>query len=515
MAVHVTPNQTLTETFSRGIVRDLSPALIPAGGVQDASDFLFDRAGLVYKRGGSTEHSSACGAATRGVTVAILEPPNRILLVCEDEKLYDVTSENAPGSTLVGTVGFTTSENPPLFLGRVVLTDDDAQYSGLGVAPKKAYFTDPTVSLANLGGSPPVAFRSCVHIDRILLARSYTNPNRIWFSPFPDQEATWDTTNAWFDVTYEITAMAAFQGVLIVFSSHAIERILGDRPPGSVDTAGNPNDNLILQPHAHIGCSDARSVVVTDQGVVFANADGVFITSSGGVTSLSERTDGTGISRYWRALFSDTVSRGIACGMLNRDYLKVDVFTPSLGAPTLVAGFLYHFPSGAWTRVTNVLGTSYASGNSRNNTPYAELYAALGDAPKSVRLSTFLLPSAATKNDSDGAAVTPFLRTRPLGEGPGLKAYGDAALTYDLEDAASDNPTLAVTLDRGMLVASTKTPAQSPLAETADLHRKGFTVAVDSNAVAVELQQANASARTEVYWLELDVRPYDTGSQGQ
>jgi hypothetical protein len=511
MAVRVTPNQTLIETFSRGIVRDLSPALIPAGGVYDASDFLFDRAGLVYKRGGSTEHSLACGSATRGVTIAILEPPNRILLVCEDENIYDVTSEHVAEATLLGSVGFTTSENPPLYVGRLVYTDDDAQYSTLGVPPKKVYFDYPDLFLVDLGGSPPVAFRSCVHLDRILLARNFDNPNRIWFSGYPDPEATWDTTDAWFDVSHEITGMASFQGVLFVFGSHAIERILGDIPPGANVT----NDNLILQPHAHIGCSDARSIVVTDQGVVFANADGVFITSSGGVQSLSEREDGTGISGYWRSLFSDEDPRGIACGKLNRDYLKVDVFTPSLGTPTLIAGLLYHFPTGAWTRITNILGTSYASGNSRNNTPYAELYAALGDAPKSVRLSTLLLPSAATKNDSDGAAVTPFLRTRPLGDGPGLKAYGDASLSYDLEDAASDNPTLQVTVDRGLLRASTKTPAESPLAETTDLHRKGFTVGVDSNAVAVEFQQANASARTELYWLELDVRPYDTGSQGQ
>jgi hypothetical protein len=438
-----------------------------------------------------------------------MDYPGRVLLVCDDEVLYDVTSENAPDSTTVGTVGFTTSENPPEFVGRIVLTDDDAQFSGLGVAPKKAYFVDPDVALTDLGGSPPVAFRSCVHIDRILLARNFDNPNRIWFSPFPDPEATWDTTNAWFDVTNEIVGMASFQGVLLVFSPRSIERILGSIPPG-IDVL---DDNLTLQPHAQIGCADARSIVTTDQGVVFANRDGVYITTSGGVTSLTEKQDGSGISSYWRSLHSPTVERGISCGKLGRDYLAVSVYNTA--AHTLVASLLYYFPTGAWTRFTNVVGTTYAAGNSPNNTIYSELYAGLIDAPKTVRLSTFLQPTGTVKNDSDGNPVEPFLRSRPLGTGPRVKAYGAAHLSYDMRDAATDNPRLAITVDRGLLAASTKTPPQSPLAATARLTRKRFDVNCDSNDVAVEVQQTGPSASTEVYWLEADVRPYDQDSTGQ
>jgi hypothetical protein len=65
-------------------------------------------------------------------------------------------------------------------------------------------------------------------------------------------------------------------------------------------------------------------------------------------------------------------------------------------------------------------------------------------------MSGLFTPTASNKNDADGTAVTPLLEYRLFGQGTGLKAYGFGRLTYDMRDAASDNPTLAVTAAPGV-----------------------------------------------------------------
>ena len=522
MAVRLNPDRTVTEIFQRGLVRDMPPHVQPTGSVYDVGDFLFDRPGVAYKRGGTSAHSAAMGSATGCRTIAIIDPPDRIICVADDHNLYDVTSESAPGAVSIGSVGFLTSENPAYYNGKVILTDDNAQFSGLGVSPKKVEWIDPNIVLSNLGGSPPVAFRSCVHVSRIVLGRNFTNPNRIWFSPLPFAESTvWDLTQAYIDTTWEITGLASTQGVLLVFSSKAIERILGDIPPGT----GVTDVNMQLQPLANVGCSDARSIVHLDSGVVFANPSGVYVTNSASVQSLTEKADGSGISSFWRGLFSSSNPRGIACGLMGRDYLKVDVFDPSTFNP--IQSLLCYLPTVTWTILTNINGVGYATGNSVNNMPVSELYCAQGKIAKTIRLSSILKPIPENKLDADGKAVLPMLQTRVLEGTPWHKSWGHGSITLDLRDADVDQPVMNVEVFYGIDGFTGRTADGSPIAETSNTVRlvsghvfprggalrREIKINHDTTGVMLRLFQSNPSAQTIIYSIDLDVRDYNTGAQ--
>jgi hypothetical protein len=127
-----------------------------------------------------------------------------------------------------------------------------------------------------------------------------------------------------------------------------------------------------------------------------------------------------------------------------------------------------------------------------------------------VKFSGILSPASGNKNDANGTAVTPQLQFRMSGTGVGQKVYGDGHLTYDMRDAATDNPTLAVQVSTGIEADGAFTAvAESPLAATTTSKRKRFTVSKDAQAVNVKVAQTNASAKTEVYLLEVDQRQFE------
>ena len=101
-----------------------------------------------------------------------------------------------------------------------------------------------------------------------------------------------------------------------------------------------------------------------------------------------------------------------------------------------------------------------------------------------------------------------------IGDGPGLKAYGFGRITYDMRDYAMDDPTLAVSVAPGIEATTYAAVSESPLAETTDADRKRFTIAKDTQAINVKLEQTGASSKTEIYSLESEVRPYPPSMDG-
>jgi hypothetical protein len=175
--------------------------------------------------------------------------------------------------------------------------------------------------------------------------------------------------------------------------------------------------------------------------------------------------------------------------------------------------FLYHEPTGAWTRLSDgVTADMYAT----SLAPTGEIYAAGGDSADPIRvqkLSGLLTPSASNKTDANGEAVAPTITFRTLtGGNVGVKAWGRGRLTYDLRDAGSDDPSLAVAVAFGLEAATFAT--SSTLTETTDADRVRFDLARDSQAATVKVTQANASSKTELYALEVESRPYTAGAEG-
>jgi len=495
--------------FTRGIVRDTTRDAIPANGVYDSVDFLLERPGVAYKRGGTQFQCSAVsgGSVTGLVGVAAPEYPGdpRVLAIGSSgaaRMLFDVTTGTPATGITLSTLE--TYENSPLHKDKLILAD------GRGaLPPKKAYLSSGAVAVADLGGSPPAAKYSCVHVQHLVLANSTANPNRVWFSPIPDIETTWDTVNSWFDVPHEVIGLASIQGVLIIFCRGETWRVLGDVPPG------HPTFNMQLQPLASVGCIDARSIVKMNGLVYWAHESGVYYTNGAAPQSITHLANGTGIGRFWAdALWGYAPMLGsvVCAGVYLNKYLFVTVtHSASDPQPSAKYQFLYHEPTGCWTRLAsgataNMYAASFA--------PPVELYVSADvNSLRVAKFSPLFTPSSSNKNDANGDPVAPTITFRTLSDqNPALKAWGRARLTYDMRDAASDNPTLAVAAASGM--EATTFATVSTLAETTDTVRQRVSFARDSQALTIRLTQSNASAMTELHALEVESRPYPRAAEG-
>lgn len=519
-------DQVLVESgWPLGICRDTARWAIPKGAVYDAVDFLFDQPGKMYKRGGSSFQSSALGdSMVLIIAVAAPEFPGdpRVVVIASDgshRKLYDVTASSAGSAVAIGDAQPT--ENPPMYWDRLIITDGIGNGSGTYAAPQTVKVPSGTLTVANLGGTPPNARCSCVHLDRIVLANG-TDPNdgnsvhnnRVWFSPVPDVEGTWDTAQSYIDFPASITGLASVGGVLIVFSRGNVWRVLGDLPPGSVDSNNLPNDNMEAQPleSGGIGCIDARSIVQMGGVCYFADESGVHYTNGAGIGTVTHNNDGTGIQGLWAtAVAGYTPSLGsVVCAGTWRDrFLFVTVrhasSDPQSGARYQ---FLYDRDTSCWTTLSDgVTADMYAT----RFAPNGEIYAACGDTGDSVRLlklSGLFSPASGNKNDANGEAVVPTVTFRPQAAGPGLKAFGFGHLIFDV--VTSDTATLAVATARGLDAGSFTTRRTL---DAADEGRRRFKINFDSEAANVKVTQANASATTEIRALEIEARPYDADSE--
>ena len=477
--------------WSRGIIRDVSRVAIPPGGVYDATDFLLHQPGLAQKRGGT----SYAGPALTGATyVTALEHVPfsggaQLLAVGDNAHLFKVT---AGATTDIGALN-AASYSKPIF-------SPGATYLIIPEGSSNAQKYDGT-TISTLG--------SGYHLNHVatyksrLLGSLNATQNQIDFSPTPDVNSAWDTTNSFIDADNPIAGFATLNNAILIFSGDGIERIIGATPP--------PNSDMDRAPVSAIGCTDARSITVAEGIVFFANPQGVYMTNGTEPVSL---TDAGQIGTYWRSLFSGYVTAApvpsastwtIATGWF-RGFLFVSVLDASR---TLIDTLMCNVARRAWWRLTNIKATCYAQ-----SVDGTELYYGDASTNRVVAMSGIFSPSASNKNDANGTAVTPTIEFRAMGDGTGVKQFGFGQLTLDMRDAATDNPTMAVTVKSGIEADTSTTPAESPLTETTTAARKRFSTCKSAQSVTIRLAQTNASSKTEIYALEVEERSHSDSASG-
>ena len=116
------------------------------------------------------------------------------------------------------------------------------------------------------------------------------------------------------------------------------------------------------------------------------------------------------------------------------------------------------------TRHSNIKALAFG----RAVTVGEELYFGLKPAGRLGKYSTIYSPASGVKNDADGTAVTPILETVLFRDRPGKKTWRSLYVTYDMRDAASDNPILTVSYIKNPEDAYTA--LSTTLAESAELH---------------------------------------------
>lgn len=289
--------------------------------------------------------------------------------------------------------------------------------------------TDPTIAVTNTTStssttdnvSVPKGRFCWTFNERLVLANSVDNQNRIWYSPLLDVTNTgWDLANAWLDLDENISGGTSMSGQQIVFSANGFWRILGTTPP--------PGSDFEIQRIADVGCTDARSILVYQGQCIFANPRGVYVTTGVAPVSLMAGK----VESFWRGLFEGYTPSAdsnkewaITTGLHAGRFLFVTVLDDS---GDLVEALMCDLPRRAWTRLSNIPARGYSSSSGIQE----ELYFASRAGPRVVSLSGVFEPVLANAADADGTDVEPLLETRPLAAGIGLKAFGDAELQYDM-----------------------------------------------------------------------------------
>ena len=496
--------EVVTAAWSRGIMRDSGRAAMPTGGLFDSVDFLVDNPSYLTRRGGTAYTGPAMTAATyaRAVAYADFTGGSKLVAIGDNGHLYTVTSGTTTDVSTLGSAFGGMVDKPKMRFGQKLLIPND------GTAAAKYY--DGTTVTAFPGSAPNFKYFD-VYKTYICAGGVSAQPQRVYFSPTPDFTAAWDTTYSFWDFDQAVTGLCAIQNSLIVFMAGSTMRLIGSlSPPGSDFVAG---------PVGQVGCTDARSICVYQGNAIFANPNGVYMTNGVGFTSLTE-TDTQGFSlvgKYWRSLLATynastwTLSAGIY-----QDYYIVSILN---GSGTFVDCLVCHIPTRAWTRFSNVAATMFAQATGAA----AELYFSSRSTNRVVTLGSLIgSVSAATKNDADGTAVAPSAQLHLLGDGTNLKRFGHGRLTYLMQDAASDNPTLAVQYAEGLSFTAYEACAESPFAETSSapassasaVERKRFTVNRESQVIGMSIAQTNASADTRIYAVELEARDLPYVSEG-
>jgi hypothetical protein len=478
--------------FSKGMVRDTTRVAIPAGGVYDSADYLLDQPGLARKRGGTAYYGPALTGAS--YLVALAQVPfaagTQLLAVGDNGHLYNVNSGTDIGAF------YTAGRREQLAVspGGIYLI---SPYGSAGQALKY----DGT-AISTLDGTPLADIHMTSYKAR-LVGSSSVQLNKIEFSTTPDVNATWDTTNSWINTDNQVSGFAALNNALLIFSAGAMERIIGSTPP--------PNSDMDRAPVSNIGCTDVRSIVTESPYVYFANPQGVYMTN--GSTPISLTLQG-GIATYWRSLFLGYVSAApipgasswtIASGFW-RGFLFVSVLDASRNSK---ACLMCDVATRAWWRLTNVRAAVWQTALDGNNLFY-------GDAGSNrvISMHDIFDPSAANTVDANGTAVAPTIEFRPVGQGSGTKAYAWGHLDFDMRDAATDNPTMGVTVKLGTEADTILTPPESPLQETLTMLRPRFQINRNALACTVSLAQSGPSAKTELYALEVQNRPQSLVGEG-
>jgi hypothetical protein len=148
-----------------------------------------------------------------------------------------------------------------------------------------------------------------------------------------------------------IVALGRARGHLVIFKRRSVWILYGT----------NTEDFTLRQLRTSLGCVDARSVVVCDEGVYFASQQGFELFDGTNFSTVSVPVADTWLEFIARGPGAATVNYGyVTATALPNNYLFVTLgTTPHTAFATDGAevSWLYYVPTGAWVRVTSAIST--------------------------------------------------------------------------------------------------------------------------------------------------------------
>lgn len=461
------------------MVRDRPRDTLPAGSAWTLEDVIPSLQAPLRGRGGYLHYSNDITAVVAtaayvigGIYADQLATP-KLLALDEDGNLVSIASNGTV--TNIG-AALIPLQNPVQVGGKVIITASDGT-----TAPKK-YDT----AIANLGGSPPAGKYAAVWKALLLLGNTSAQPQRVYFSTTDYNPETWDTTNTFWDFSFPVKGFAALRNAVLVYHDDYVSRLRGSTPP--------PGGDMIADdPLFNIGCCDARSIATWNEQVVWADTDGIYITDG---SIPNDLTALCGMKTYWQELMTSFASTWTVVGGILRDHY----FVVAMDGSTFKEAAMIDLQRNGWLKLTNIDARSMWRTTSVGGTE--RLFVGRRGAARVADLSTVFTPSATYKNDGDGDAVTPLVETPYYKLSAGIDRIRRVYVTYDLRDAATDNPVYAVSYATTPEGAYTGISATLP--ETTAMTRKPLDVNRAGLGVAFKIEQSNASSDSRLWDLELE-----------
>jgi hypothetical protein len=477
----------------RRMIRDIPRNRLPKGTCWTIQDGIPNQDAPVRTRGGWVHYSdnitatiAASSYVTAGIYADQLATP-RLVGVDEDGRLFRVAVDGTGDVTDIG-AAVVTLQNPVQLGARIAIPASD------GTSVPKTW--DGT-TLANLGGSPPAGKFMGVWKALGLLAASTAQPQRLYFSTTDNSLQAWDTTNAFWDFSYPIVGLAPLRNAILVFHDDFTSRLRGSTPP--------PGGDLIADdPLFNIGCADARSIAFWNEQVVWANTDGLYI--SDGIVP-NDLTRLAGMGKYWQELLGayTPATWTITGGVIRNSY----VVCVMDGATFKGAAIVELGNPNAWVNVTNL--DARAMWRTTALTGAELMFFGRRGGAYIGEMSTMWTPSATYKNDGDGDPVQMVMETPFYEFGTGLDLVRDVYVTYDLEDAATDDPTITVGFVTDPsetaytnVESASATNVTYTFGETTSRTRRRGTVNRTGLGFALKVLQTNASADCRIWSVEAD-----------
>ena len=517
------PQTHAEATYNGGMCRDLPPSSIPVGYSYDSVDFNLEKPGLAYYRGPLKLIGQAFGGGSATTTNWVSAPRmngQAILLAQWNGNLYQIMGGIGGTSVSRGAMTALPIDRPKVYSNEPGANDILIVCNGNGTsAPWKVTVAAGVASPGTLGGSPPTGTLLVNHNNRIVMAGVAGKPNRIYFSPQPNVEATWDLAQHFLDMTYPVTALASVQGVLLVFSQNFCERVVGDQPPGE------PGNNMAIQPLGAQGCTAPLTIQQWGANIIFANGKGVFVTNGAGFDSLTEKSNGTGISEFWKSLQVAVYNTGVVGALYNQKFYFINISGGNGGS------LVCYLPTKSWWQISNMSflwADSSQDVTGQDEVFHVGAYTAFGvygnHCDQIVICSRMFQPLFNGVDDVgfNGNSLTPRLVTRMIGDGLGLKAYEHGHLTFsspgnvqlgyikgtDLETQGASGLGAPVVQSPFTTGAGTGTPL---------MQRKRFHLNFDTQAVYMTVAKNGTDPLTEtqINAIEVEVRDATYGSSAE
>ena len=361
-----------------------------------------------------------------------------------------------------------------------------------------------TAQVASANGGAAGARYAAVYKSRVVLANGPRFPRRLFFSTAGTEKMNkWLDPNAWVDMPMHVTGLCPLPTALLVYGWDRAIRIRGSIPP--------PMSDFVVESLSDEGCPDYRSIAVWNGKAIYANTNGVFLTDAIDTIDL---TLTAGMSNYYRSLMANYTNAWRLDATVFRGYYFLSITDENVAAvDTLVCDLARR----AWFRFSNfqMHGHTLGTGNS-----FQKLFAA-NLTSQVVRLTDIFVPAAANKADGDGTSVLPVIeypcrrgfykQGRKWTPTMGLTHWKRLYLSYDMRDAATDNPALQLSYVTTPEDSSYDTITPT-LAETSKFTRAGVSfgpsgerggVLVD--ALGVKVAQTAPSSDTRIYSLEAEM----------